>query len=109
MTGPALRAPASKQGPCDPADGPGPDDRSEPRRKAARQPDRARKQPGASHHAGTRRYSASCSASFSAGSASSLPLGCCWVMQWMPPPPRTMSLAGTWRTPRCGKHLPTIS
>jgi len=24
--------------------------------------------------------------------------GCCWVMQWIPPPPTTMSLAETCRT-----------
>jgi hypothetical protein len=33
------------------------------------------------------------------------PLGCCWVMQWMPPPPLTMSKAGTWITSRSEKTL----
>src|SRR6185312_10784614 len=35
--------------------------------------------------------------------------GSCWVMQWMPPPPSTMSSASICRMSRSGKHDATVS
>ncbi len=34
--------------------------------------------------------------------------GCCWVAQWMPPPPEAMWLMDTWETFRPGWRSPMI-